>query len=357
MKLLILTQKVDIDDDILGFFHDWIIELAKYYEKVTVICLQRGRHTLPKNIKVISLGKDEFLRLNKYFGFIRRLVATLRFYNCIIRERKNYDRVLVHMNPEYVVLGGLFWKAWKKKIALWYTHKSVDLKLRLATKLTDIIFTASKESFRLASQKVRIVGHGINIEKFRMKNTDIKSNEKFKIVTAGRISPIKDYETMIKAVYLLRKQGINNVELDIIGDTVLKIQKSYFKALQDMVATTHLVNRVNFLGAIPHYEVSKYLQTSDLFINLSGTGSVDKAVLEAMACGCLVLTSNEAFNNIIPSELMVKKNDPEGLAKKIKEIISRPKEAKIELAQELRQVVVTNHSLNNLIKKITEKFN
>ena len=70
------------------------------------------------------------------------------------------------MNPEYIVLGGLWWKLWRKKITLWYTHKSVNLKLRIATKLADKIFTASEKSFRLVSKKVNIMGHGINIEQF-----------------------------------------------------------------------------------------------------------------------------------------------------------------------------------------------
>ena len=59
MRLLILTQKVDINDDILGFFHRWIEEFAKRCEKVIVICLQEGRHDLPSNVKVLSLGKRE----------------------------------------------------------------------------------------------------------------------------------------------------------------------------------------------------------------------------------------------------------------------------------------------------------
>jgi len=41
MKLLIITQKVDINDDVLGFMHGWIAEFAKHCEKLTVICLQK----------------------------------------------------------------------------------------------------------------------------------------------------------------------------------------------------------------------------------------------------------------------------------------------------------------------------
>ncbi len=52
MKLLILTQKVDINDDVLGFFHRWILEFAKHYEYITVIALEIGEYNLPENVKV-----------------------------------------------------------------------------------------------------------------------------------------------------------------------------------------------------------------------------------------------------------------------------------------------------------------
>ena len=59
MKILICTQKVDLNDDILGFFHSWIAEFAKQCEKVTVICLYKGEYDLPGNVKVLSLGKEK----------------------------------------------------------------------------------------------------------------------------------------------------------------------------------------------------------------------------------------------------------------------------------------------------------
>ena len=130
MKLLIITQKVDDHDDVLGFFVRWIEEFAKHAEKVTVICLQKGEYNLPHNVSVLSLGKETGKSRFTYF---------VRFFRYIWKLRSDYDTVFVHMNPIYVLLGGVFWKLWFKKIALWYTHKRVDLKLRIAEKLSDII--------------------------------------------------------------------------------------------------------------------------------------------------------------------------------------------------------------------------
>ena len=53
-----------------------------------------------------------------------------------------------------------------KKTALWYSHKAVDLKLRIAEKLVDVIFTAAPESFTLKTQKKMVVGHGIDVDRY-----------------------------------------------------------------------------------------------------------------------------------------------------------------------------------------------
>ena len=161
MRLLIVTQKVDKNDQNLGFFHRWIIEFAKHCQSIVVICLEEGRHELPANVKVLSLGKEK-----KNFQFLKKFVYVNNFYRYIWNQRKNYDVVFVHMNPIYVVLGGWAWKLFGKPVTLWYTHKSVDLKLRVAEKFVQKIFTASKESFRLHSKKVMVTGHGVDIDKF-----------------------------------------------------------------------------------------------------------------------------------------------------------------------------------------------
>ena len=58
MKLLIVTQAIDSEHPILGFFHRWVEEFAKHCEHVHVICLQAGKHSLPANVTVHSLGKE-----------------------------------------------------------------------------------------------------------------------------------------------------------------------------------------------------------------------------------------------------------------------------------------------------------
>ena len=108
MRLLICTQKVDKRDPILGFFHSWIEEFAKHCSQVIVICLEKGEFDLPENVTIFSLGKEE----NKH-GYAVKLLYCWSFYKFIWRYRKEYDTIFVHMNKEYVVLGGIFWRLFK----------------------------------------------------------------------------------------------------------------------------------------------------------------------------------------------------------------------------------------------------
>ncbi len=203
MKLLVVTQVVDTEHPNLGFFHGWLAEIARAVEHVEVICLQEGAHALPANVSVHSLGKE---RGGSSVVFAWRFLRLIRALE--------YDTVLVHMNPEYIVLGGWYWKMQGKKVALWFTHKSVTWWLRIAEKFTNIIFTASKESFRLRSAKVRVMGHGIDSALFAART--LAPHEELRIVTLGRVSRSKRIHEMFDVLDELARRGVA-VMFTVIG--------------------------------------------------------------------------------------------------------------------------------------------
>jgi len=286
MKLLITTQIVDQNDSNLGFFHKWIEEIAKNVDKLTVVCLFAGEYDLPDNVTVLSLGKEKK---------ISRLQYLCRFYKYIFSECKNYDHVFVHMNPEYVVLGGIFWRLWRKKILFWYTHKAVNLKLRLAEKLATKIFTASKESFRLPSKKLEIVGHGIDVDFFT--SSGVSSDNTISLLSVGRISPIKDLETVILACNeLIKKNPERKIRLNIVGEPITTIDFEYKKILEELIEKLRLSQYVKFVGSRTYKQMACEYHQNNILIHSSKTGSVDKVVLEALAAGLVVFSSSEAYN-------------------------------------------------------------
>ncbi len=346
MKLLILTQKVDMNDDILGFFHGWLLEFAKNVEQLTVICLQKGEYDLPENVKVLSLGKEKGVGRIKYI---------LNFYKYIFNERKNYDTVFVHMNPEYVILGGLIWKILNKKIGLWYVHKQVGMYLRITEKLVDIIFTATKESFSLASKKLHIVGHGIDTNKFVCKKK--KQQNLFVVSHIGRITKIKNIDILIEAVNLL-KNKIQNIRVELVGATITQKDKLYKQDLVSKIKGYGLSEIIFFVGTVPNREIPAFYRKADLTVNLTPTGGMDKVVLESAASGTPVISTNETFKEFFgdnTEQLLLKYDDPVNLAIKIEQIYKLPDD-QLKRLQVFLQNRAKNYNMENLIQKIISKL-
>ncbi len=319
MKLLICTQKVDKNDPILGFFHRWIEEFATQCESIIVICLEKGEYTLPENVQVLSLGKE---------GGVSRLKYIYNFYRYIWKERKKYDSIFVHMNQVYVILGGLLWRILGKKISIWYTHKSVTFSLRVAEGFVDTIFTASKKSFRLKSKKVMVVGHGIDTSLFSPEKYSNRKDDT--ILTVGRISESKQ---IIKMLDILKDYP--SFKLVIVGSPVTKEDFIYRDRFLNEVEQRELNNQVEIVGDVPQGELPPFYAKAKVFINLSVTGSLDKAVLEALSMNVPVYTTNEAFND---TEYPVNHSFTEALNSK----------------KETRSYIVELHSLQKLIQLLSK---
>lgn len=363
MNLLIVTQKIHKDDDNLGFFHRWVEEFAKKFSQVTVITNFHGISVLPVNVSVYSLGKE------KAAGQLSRL---WKFWELFSHHYARADAVFFHMAPEFVLAAAPFLLSLRipKPSALWYTHKSVTRILKLAEKLVDYIFTASELSFRLPSKKVIFTGHAIDTRLFEpisnFQNspsrripglrppevnifTSSPISKNLKIVTVGRISPVKDIETIIRAGVILKNTWNRSWVLSIVGGPLMPRDEEYFNSLKKLVQETGLGDRILFYGARPYTEIPEIYNDHDIFISMSSTGSIDKSVLEAMASGLTVLTANEAFESLLPPQYFLEKRSPEFLAERIKVLADEacPNST-------LRELVVKHHSLDNTIQKIVE---
>jgi glycosyltransferase involved in cell wall biosynthesis len=341
MKLLILTQKVDVTDSNLGFFHQWIEEFAKKCEQVIVVCLFEGKHDLAGNVRVLSLGKESGTSRMRYLR---------RFYSYIWKERGNYDAVFVHMNQIYVILGGLIWRALGKRIGLWYAHGSTPFSLRFAALLAHDIFTSTIQSFRIRSPKVRVIGHGIDTESFSYIARERKPAPI--LVSWGRISPVKDYETLIEAVALLRAQGIL-ARARLIGSPGTPEQEKYLQNLKKYAAMKGLEEAVVFPGPVSHQKLPGVLADVDMFVHTSQTGSLDKAPLEAMATGLPVFTCNESVRSVLPPAardmFSFASHDASMLAEEIRSFALCAEEERIALSKLFREVVREGHRLEGCI--------
>jgi len=344
MRLLMITRRVDRDDGLAGFTYNWIKKLSSRVDKLEVICLEKGTSDwLPANVSVYSLGKEtgknRFREFWRFQGLARRIVPEV-------------DGVFTHQNPEYGILIAPWTKIFRKKLIAWYTHKQVSWRLRLLNSLADIMVTASVDSFRLPSKKLKVLQHGIDTKLF---SYGARSDQAvINLLSVSRLSSTKKIDQMIDLVARLKSSLKQPIIFKIVGAPTLPKDREYFSSLKAQVNKLGLAAQVQFLGSVANDQTPALYQEADIFLNFSQTGSVDKTVLEAMSTGALVLVSNEAFKDILePLNPYLYINDIESADKNIKELLNLDREA---LGLKLRDYVLNHHNLDILMDKIVNLF-
>lgn len=344
MRLLIATQVVDSRDPILGFFHRWIEVFARHSEQVTVICLKEGDHTLPSNVRVYSLGKER--------GTRSFLIYSLRFFKLAYELRNSYDTVFVHMNPEYIGIAGPLWKLLGKRIGLWYLHGAVSWRLRMGIMLADRVFTASKSSMRVETQKKRIVGHGLDetIYSFVSKAPP----EPLTFVTVSRISRIKNIDLILQAFIHARAKGII-ARLRVVGG-VPASDTGYLNELHDLVERSGIHDCVEFVGPKDVQGVQEVLASAHLFLHTSSTGSIDKAPLEALSVGVPVITVNPELASLGTPAIIYSPSRVEAFAETIVECVNSGILAHDDTRVAARAVILDRFRLDALVKRILAEY-
>lgn len=344
-KLLIITQKVDDKDPVLGFFHNWIKRFAEHFEKVVVICLEKGEYNLPENVRILSLGKEE-----KKEEDISRIKYIKRFYKYITEEK--YDSVFVHMNKEYILLGWWYWKFKGIRSALWYNHTFGDLLTRLAMLLTDTLFHTSPFAFTANTKKSIKMPAGIDTKIFSPDS--IVGRIENSILYIGRIDPVKHADLLIKACDLLKKEDVK-INVSIYGRASLG-NEEYEKKIKQMVIDKDLKEEIKFYDPIPNSETPNVYKTHEILVNMTPKGNYDKTVLEALACNSLVVLSSEAFKDFIPAQFFFKESNAESFKDALKKTLNISISEREKTNQTLRQYVVDRESLDALVGKIKKNL-
>ena len=347
--LCIICQGVDEDSDVLGFFVDWIAEFSKNFDHVDVIAQYVGKYNLPSNVSVYSLGKEK--RRSKF----KQLLA---FYSLAWRLFPQSVGIFAHMSPIFVPMAWPVAVIRRKRIILWYLHRSVTLRLKIALMLCYKIVTASKQSLPIKSPKIIETGHGINVSRFVTSRQPVLENSTVNILSVGRISRIKSFETLIGAVTVLKKRGIN-FKLTIAGRPIMPGDFSYETDIKKQVAENHLADQVEFAGLVPYHFIPAYFRRAKIFVNLTPTGGVDKVVLEAMVAGCLPLVSNKVFEQYFgsnASQLIFEHGNVIDLASKLENLVSLTSYEMGVITRTMLETVRQYHGIEATIKKISTLF-
>lgn len=346
-RLLLFNLMTDADDPVLGFTTTWINALAKHFDHIDVLTMQAGRLAVAENVQVYSLGKEmAYSEIHRAFRFYRLLWGLLR--------RNHYDACFAHMNQLFALMGAPLLRLYRIPQTLWYAHKSTPRTLWLAEKWVNQIVTSSAEGFRMPSRKLHIIGQGIDTTLFSPNKQP--HQRAFTLISTGRLAPVKRLETIIAALNVLVHQEHMDVKLRLVGSAAPE-QTDYEIQLRRLVDEYDLYTHVEFVGAVAYENLPAEYHQADVMVNMSLTGSMDKAVLEAMACELPVITANEAYQKILAQwadTLLIPPESPEILPKRLTQIVTLSPDERAKLGQTLRQIVVTEHSLEQLVRRLLE---
>jgi sugar transferase (PEP-CTERM/EpsH1 system associated) len=167
--------------------------------------------------------------------------------------------------------------------------------------------------------KLLVIHNGIDLERYSSAGT--KPNRTGgRAVTVGRLDPVKDQETMLRAVRLVVDQ-MPGFQLNVVGDGPVRSN------LETLRAALGLADHIHMHGY--REQVGPYLAVADFFVLSSISEGVSIALLEAMASGLPAVATNVGGNRevIVPGETgyLVPAGSPEALAGAMLDVLAVPR--------------------------------
>jgi|GEM_PF-110031 len=346
IRLLICAQSADERDPTLGFFHAWVDELARRTKHVSIAYLQGTAKGLPDNVRAFSLGKDT-LRGPRFW---KRMRYTVRFWWYAWRYARDYDTVLVYINTEYMILGGLLWRLLGKKTALISNAQEKRWKIRIAARFADVVFYTDDRAMAAGFSHAQEIPAGIETRVFAH---SARTAQPRSLLFAGRIAPEKHLNTIIDAVTQAAQQAAG-LRLDIYGTAVIESDAAHEAALRTRHKAHEEQGLIAFAGAVPHAQMPGVYAAHDIFVHAGSVSGFNKALFEAMAAGCLVVTSEPSMKGVVRDDLFVAESSPESFAVAIRAALKLSPEQRAREAAALRAYVEREHSLSVIIPRLFE---
>ena len=280
-------------------------------------------HKAIKNSDWFSIKYRLVLLRSKFFG----LQSFGNLKNAFTNQKK-YDLAIGYRSGISTVIAGFACNA-KKRITWWH-HGEINVGSSYADEVStmDRIITVSNsvrkklaDTFPELSKKMITIPNAISFEEIHEKagenigNIDIS---KPVLVSIGRLSPEKNYQTAIEAARMLRDKKIEFIWY-FIGDGIEK------EIIVDMVQKESLTDYVHLIGSLPN--PYPYLKHAQIFVHPSIVESQGISVLEALALNVpVVAVRNDGVSEFLEDEnnSLVVENNAGEIARAIEDLMFSP---------------------------------
>jgi glycosyltransferase involved in cell wall biosynthesis len=170
------------------------------------------------------------------------------------------------------------------------------------------------------------------------------------IFNVKRLHPLADHATLLQAFALLDEAQIR-ARLVIAGSGEER------ERLEDLSEALGIASRVRFLGLVPNDEVAKLHGAADLFVLSSRLEATPTVVLEALACGTRVVSTDNPggveLGAMFPDDLrIVPKENPRALA----DGIAASLRENTRISERTSRVIDERFSLRGLVDRYCEIY-
>lgn len=206
-----------------------------------------------------------------------------------------YILPIANVSPGIVTIHDILFETFPVYFSPFFRFRSSIL-IRLSVLRASHIFTVSEFSkqemvrlYKVAPEKISVIYNGVDTNRFFPGDSGLNIIEKRGLfskeylLSVGRLEPRKNYITLIRAYAQLQAK----IPLVIIGQRHFRF-KEIFKVIQDL----GLVDRVRIFSDIEDDDLPAFYRHARLFLYPSWAEGFGMPILEAMASGVPVISSN-----------------------------------------------------------------
>lgn len=228
---------------------------------------------------------------------------------------------------------------------------------RMSTALPDVVTAVSHaagdawlNSGTVNERRLAIIPNGLDVDRWKRdedtrqaKRARLGLSKEFLWLAVGRLDPVKDHATLLRAFKLLTTGS----RLVIVGDGRLRDQ------LLSLVKELGLSDRVYLPGF--QTEVLPWMCAADGFVLSSQWEGLPMALLEAGACLLPAVTTDiRGAREVLPDsqrDRAVSYGDPTALAAAMRGLMCTPDMERRELGREMRKSICERFSLNAVLNQ------
>lgn len=361
------------------FIERLINGLAKRDIEIYLFGKKKAKIAYPANVKVLS-NSDILSQIGIVLKFGMLLLFTnyahfkivIKQCGLIATSKKKYLDLLVKYLPVAYYKPDIFHLQWANFTHEWMWVQDIGIKLIVSLRGSHINYSSVVDpgladnyrkmfikvdafhsvSNAIAGKAVEYNAHniqtvysGLPLEQYLHLEYEPKINATLNIVSVGRWHWVKGYSYAIDAIRLLLHAGVDFHYTIIAG-----------KAPQDVlynIEDTGLSNHITILDQIDHDAVMKYITQADILLLPSLDEGVANVVLEAMAVGTIVLSTDcGGMREVISDKengFIVPRRDSKSIADKIIDISKLSDNEKKSITRNARLKIEEQHSIDKMV--------